>query len=171
MQDEEAVDQDSLEKIFLKALYKKGLRAKHMQAIWDNGMKAEVAVLGIIGAANGNKIIIRRPAEEGFKKKLIFILEHFLRTRSQITRGELLGPQRNKKVAFARQELAYLLREVTAGSLPQIGFFLGSRDHTTIIHATKRIAERMEANPELKERLTAEVAELQRRLEDKEETT
>ena len=58
--------------------------------------------------------------------------------------AEITGPSRQSYVARARFALCAALRERGA-SYPQIGKWLGGRDHTTIIHAVERaryIAER-----------------------------
>ena len=42
----------------------------------------------------------------------------------------------------------YLAREHTAQSLPAIGRAFGGRNHTTVLHACKRAADRLAADPE-----------------------
>ena len=42
----------------------------------------------------------------------------------------------------------YLARELTEQTLPAIGRAFGGRNHTTVLHACKRTAERMAADPE-----------------------
>ena len=42
----------------------------------------------------------------------------------------------------------YLARELTEQTLPAIGREFGGRNHTTVLHACKRTAERMAADPE-----------------------
>ena len=56
-----------------------------------------------------------------------------------LTRERLLARDRSPKVAFARQIAMYLARELTEVSLPEIGRGFG-RDHSTVVHAHKRIA-------------------------------
>lgn len=58
-----------------------------------------------------------------------------------VTLDQVLGETRPARVVAVRQVTAYLLRKVTAWSLPQIGRDL-NRDHTTILHSVRRI-ERM----------------------------
>ena len=52
----------------------------------------------------------------------------------------LLAPRRSQAVAYPRQVAMYLSRELTDSSLPKIGKEFGGRDHTTVIHATSKIA-------------------------------
>ena len=50
------------------------------------------------------------------------------------------SPQRSRRVARPRQVAMYLARELTMRSLPEIGKRFGGRDHTTVLHACRRIA-------------------------------
>ena len=56
---------------------------------------------------------------------------------------ELLSPSRNRSLVTARQIAMYLCRELTDLSLPQIGVRFGGRDHTTVMHAAKKIRQDM----------------------------
>ena len=56
---------------------------------------------------------------------------------------ELTGSSRAQAIATARQISMYLCREMTNLSLPKIGQLFGGRDHTTVMHAYKKIAELM----------------------------
>ena len=64
-----------------------------------------------------------------------------------LTRERLLARDRSPKVAFARQIAMYLARELTEVSLPEIGRGFG-RDHSTVVHAHKRIAADIAAGGE-----------------------
>jgi chromosomal replication initiator protein len=61
-----------------------------------------------------------------------------------LSRERLLARDRSPKVALARQIAMYLARELTDVSLPEIGRGFG-RDHSTVIHAHKRIAAEVAA--------------------------
>ena len=50
------------------------------------------------------------------------------------------SPQRTRRVARPRQVAMYLARELTQRSLPEIGKRFGGRDHTTVLHACRRVA-------------------------------
>ena len=52
---------------------------------------------------------------------------------------DLCGPGKTKALAQARQIAMYLCRELTDLSLPRIGQTFGGRDHTTVMHADKKI--------------------------------
>ena len=55
--------------------------------------------------------------------------------------AELKGQRKNKQLVWPRQLAMYLCRRHTAGSFPEIGQKFGSRDHTTVIYAVKKIEE------------------------------
>ena len=60
-----------------------------------------------------------------------------------VTEEELCSPTRASRVAWPRQVGMYLAREHTEASLPLIGREFGGRNHTTVLHACKRISERI----------------------------
>jgi chromosomal replication initiator protein len=60
--------------------------------------------------------------------------------RFSVSMGELVGDRRSQNIVYPRQVAMYLSRELTDSSLPKIGRHFGGRDHTTVIHATSKIA-------------------------------
>ncbi len=60
--------------------------------------------------------------------------------RFGLSRAELCGDKRSQSIVYPRQVAMYLSRELTDSSLPKIGKEFGGRDHTTVIHATSKIA-------------------------------
>ena len=73
---------------------------------------------------------------------------------------ELTGDRRSQQIVYPRQVAMYLCRELTDSSLPKIGKQFGGRDHTTVIHATSKIAKliREDRNVyELVQELTARI--------------
>jgi chromosomal replication initiator protein len=60
-----------------------------------------------------------------------------------VTIEDLCGPGKTKHVAQARQISMYLCRELTDLSLPRIGQTFGGRDHTTVMHAERKIRKEM----------------------------
>jgi chromosomal replication initiator protein len=60
--------------------------------------------------------------------------------RFAVTMAELTGDRRSQNIVYPRQVAMYLSRELTDSSLPKIGKVFGGRDHTTVIHATSKIA-------------------------------
>jgi chromosomal replication initiator protein len=81
-----------------------------------------------------------------------------------VSREEMLARGRTPRVAFARQVAMYLARELTQETLPAIGRHFGGRNHTTVLHAHKRIVQEMS-----RDRGTLDAVEsLRRRLADTE---
>jgi chromosomal replication initiator protein len=63
-----------------------------------------------------------------------------------LSMDELLSSSRAAPVAWPRQVAMYLARELTDQTLPAIGRAFGGRNHTTVMHACRRTAERMAAD-------------------------
>ena len=72
------------------------------------------------------------------------VAEHF-----DVSVDDLYGNKRNSKIVMPRQIAMYLCRELTDTSLPQIGEVFGGRDHTTVLHAYKKIAKDRTSNIQL----------------------
>jgi chromosomal replication initiator protein len=60
-----------------------------------------------------------------------------------VTLDELLSSARSARLAWPRQVAMYLARELTGESLPAIGRQFGGRNHTTVLHAWRRIGSRV----------------------------
>lgn len=54
---------------------------------------------------------------------------------------EMRSSRRPREVARPRQIAMFLSRELTANSLPMIGRQFGGRDHTTVIHAIRKVTQ------------------------------
>ena len=74
-------------------------------------------------------------AEVSIKRIQEMVLERF-----GLSMQELCGDRRSQNIVYPRQVAMYLSRELTDSSLPKIGKEFGGRDHTTVIHATSKIA-------------------------------
>ena len=66
-------------------------------------------------------------------------IERAVCQRFHLTVEQMRGPCRLRKIARPRQMAMYLCREMTGASLPQIGRHF-RRDHTTVLHAQRKIA-------------------------------
>ncbi|MBC7519926.1 MAG: chromosomal replication initiator protein DnaA [Sandarakinorhabdus sp.] len=75
--------------------------------------------------------------------------------------ADLLSARRAREVARPRQVAMYLAKKLTPRSLPEIGRRFGGRDHTTVMHAVKRIEELRAADREI----DADVTRLMRLLD------
>jgi chromosomal replication initiator protein len=65
--------------------------------------------------------------------------------------GDLLSAKRSRSIARPRQIAMALAKELTKKSLPEIGSAFGGRDHTTVLHATRKIKELRDSDPGVEE--------------------
>ncbi|PPR46154.1 MAG: Chromosomal replication initiator protein DnaA [Alphaproteobacteria bacterium MarineAlpha5_Bin8] len=86
------------------------------------------SVLQDLLKSNSKRITI-----EEIQKK---VAEHF-----NIRLTDMHSPRRSRSVARPRQIAMYLAKSITSRSLPEIGRKFGGRDHTTVMHAVKKIEE------------------------------
>ncbi len=70
-----------------------------------------------------------------------------------LTPDDLLSKKRTQDIAFTRQVAMYLCRMLTDLSLPKVGEEFGGRDHTTVLHAFKKIDRLINKNNDLKNRI------------------
>ena len=70
-----------------------------------------------------------------------------------LTPEDLLSKKRTQEIAFTRQVAMYLCRMMTDLSLPKIGEEFGGRDHTTVLHAFKKIDLLISSNNDIKNRV------------------
>jgi chromosomal replication initiator protein len=75
----------------------------------------------------------RRVTIEEIQKR---VAEHY-----SIRLADMHSPRRARLVARPRQVAMYLAKQLTSRSLPEIGRKFGGRDHTTVMHAVKKIEE------------------------------
>ena len=66
----------------------------------------------------------------------------------KLTFEDIVGSSRTKNVAAARQMAMYLSRELTSMSLVDIGATFGGRDHSTVMHACRKISSEMQEQQE-----------------------
>jgi len=69
----------------------------------------------------------------------------------KIRMSDLLSKKRNRSLARPRQIAMALSKELTSHSLPEIGDAYGGRDHTTVLHACRKISELRELNPDVRD--------------------
>ncbi len=79
-------------------------------------------------------------------KQIIFTVSEYF----DITIDGILGKSREKRLAFPRQIIMFLLREEMKSSYPTIGTELGGRDHTTAMHAYSKINRLLKEDDQLK---------------------
>ena len=75
----------------------------------------------------------RRVTIEEIQKR---VAEHY-----NIRLGEMYSARRSRAIARPRQVAMYLAKQLTSRSLPEIGRKFGGRDHTTVMHAVRKVDE------------------------------
>ena len=96
-----------------------------------------------------------RDLVQGIEPRRIKI-EDILRIVSRhfgVSKGDLLSQRRHRSVVWPRQIGMYLAKQMTARSLPEIGRRFGNRDHTTVLHAIRKIEGVLTDNPRLRDEL------------------
>lgn len=69
----------------------------------------------------------------------------------KIKGSDLHSKRRSRSVARPRQVAMYMAKELTNHSLPEIGDSFGGRDHTTVLHACRKIRELLESDADIRE--------------------
>jgi chromosomal replication initiator protein len=93
----------------------------------------------------------RRITIEEIQKR---VAEHF-----NMKLSEMHSARRSRAIARPRQVAMYLAKQLTSRSLPEIGRKFGGRDHTTVMHAVKKVDELRQSDTNF-----AEDVELLRRM-------
>jgi chromosomal replication initiator protein len=65
-----------------------------------------------------------------------------------VSLDDMLSPSRAQPLTWPRQVAMYLARELTDATLPAIGRAFGGRNHTTVLHAYRKTAERIATDPD-----------------------
>jgi chromosomal replication initiator protein len=85
--------------------------------------------------------------DQVFLKHIIAVTARYF----AVTQAALIGPSRRSSLVEARNIVVHLARRLTDLSYAEIGRQLGGRDHTTVMHAERRIAEQGEHNPAIQQ--------------------
>jgi len=121
--------------------------AKHIQS---NIRELEGALRRVMASARfTGQVISLDLAKEALRDLLV--LQDKLVTISNIQKvvaeyfkirvADLLSPRRSRSITRPRQIAMALAKELTTHSLPEIGDAFGGRDHTTVLHATRKVVE------------------------------
>jgi len=101
-----------------------------------------------------------RPQEP--KRVKIEDIQRIVARHYNVSRGDLLSARRTANVVRPRQVAMYLAKTLTLRSLPEIGRRFGGRDHTTVLHAVRKI-ENLVGNDSM---LAEEIEVLKRQLQE-----
>ncbi|MDK9696140.1 MAG: chromosomal replication initiator protein DnaA [Siculibacillus sp.] len=80
------------------------------------------------------------------KKVKIEDIQRVVSKHFNVTKADLLSARRTRTVVRPRQIAMYLAKALTPRSLPEIGRRFGNRDHTTVLHAVRKIEEMANAD-------------------------
>jgi chromosomal replication initiator protein len=100
--------------------------------------------------------------EEGGRQVSIDAIQKAVAEHFDVRLADMTSRRRPASIAFPRQVAMYLSRSLTKGSLMEIGEAFGGRDHGTVIHACKKISEKLTTEPGLKDSLGRIEAQLRR---------
>ena len=95
-------------------------------------------------------------------KKLINVesIQNMVAAHFNLSLPEMLSARRSRSLARPRQIAMYLAKQYTTNSLPEIGRKFSNRDHTTVIHAVKKVDELIRKDNEIKQ----SIVEIKKRL-------
>ena len=96
------------------------------------------------------------------RKVKIEDIQKLVATHYNVSRADILSSRRSAGVVKPRQVAMYLSKVLTLRSLPEIGRRFGGRDHTTVLHAVRKIEAAVGADNGLRE----DVELLKRMLQD-----
>jgi len=85
----------------------------------------------------------------------IEFIQNLVASHFNLNIQELLSPRRSRSLARPRQIAMYLAKQHTTNSLPDIGRKFSNRDHTTVIHAVKKIDELLKKDNDIRESVAA----------------
>ncbi len=96
---------------------------------------AREALKDLLGASTGQITVelIQRTVSDYYKIKV----------------ADMYSKRRPNSIAMPRQVAMYLAKELTQKSLPEIGELFGGRDHTTVLHAVRKVSAQRAVNSEL----------------------
>ena len=87
------------------------------------------------------------------KRVKIEDIQKLVASRYNVSRSDILSERRTAAVVKPRQIAMYLSKVLTLRSLPEIGRRFGGRDHTTVLHAVRKIEKLIETDPPLSEEI------------------
>lgn len=130
------------------------------QRIRSNVRELEGALKRVIASAHftGSPInieLIRESLKDllALQDKLVTIdnIQRVVSEYYKVKMSELLSKRRTRSVARPRQVAMSLAKELTNHSLPEIGDAFGGRDHTTVLHACRKVKELQETSRDIRE--------------------
>ena len=97
---------------------------------------AEITLRDLVGA--------REPRRVRIEEIQVVVARHY-----NVSKADLLSSRRTRTIVRPRQIAMYLAKTLTPRSLPEIGRRFGGRDHTTVLHAVRKIEGLIEGDKTL----------------------
>ena len=97
------------------------------------------------------KRILKDFVNSNIKVVNVEFIQNLVASHFNLNINDLLSPRRPRSLARPRQIAMYLAKQYTTNSLPDIGRKFSNRDHTTVIHAVKKINELIKKDNEIRQ--------------------
>ena len=97
------------------------------------------------------KRILKDFVNSNIKVVNVEFIQNIVASHFNLNIHDLLSPRRPRSLARPRQIAMYLAKQYTTNSLPDIGRKFSNRDHTTVIHAVKKINELIKKDNEIRQ--------------------
>ena len=101
--------------------------------------------------------------EEGQKKVNIDAIQKAVSEYFDLRMADMTSRRRPTNIAFPRQVAMYLSRHLTPCSLVEIGESFGGRDHGTVIYACRKVKQRIESEPQVRDAVDILITTLKRK--------
>jgi len=102
------------------------------------------------------ELFARRRGQPAMEDIIEVVTSHF-----GVKLSDLQSKKRTNQIAFPRQVAMYLARNITRHSLEEIGGFFGGRDHSTVLHAVRKVTRLTEEDPSCRDLLAGFLDDLQ----------
>ena len=106
-----------------------------------NRLVAHATLVGTAITVETAQVVLQDLLKSNNKKTTIEEIQKKVADHYNIRLTDMHSPRRSRSVARPRQVAMYLAKFITSRSLPEIGRKFGGRDHTTVMHAVKKIEE------------------------------
>lgn len=133
--------------------------ARELEGVLNNVI-ARTALMGRDVTLETVEEALRELAITGERKISVDDIQRTVAQRFNVTVADIVSKRRNKAIVTPRHVAMYLAKTLTTRSLPDIGRRFGGRDHSTVIHAVRKISDMIEAGDPIDaaiERLTHEL--------------
>jgi len=102
------------------------------------------------------EVFTKRRGQPSMDDIIEVVTSHF-----SVKLSELQSKKRTNQIAFPRQIAMYLARQITRHSLEEIGGFFGGRDHTTVLHAARKLTRLAQEDEQVRGLLAGFLDDLQ----------